>query len=115
MEYDDAITRTRVFNEHAIANAVAKGLGWSDKDLEAWVQKEREHYISQDKGYVVDVDYILCKIEGCPRTEIEGQIKGCGAKFKLGIDLPEDNQYCGACLTVQLWDSQGLFDEFKEN
>lgn len=55
------------------------------------------------------VGYILCQVEGCPRTSPDGQDTTCGLRV-LKLDPQHNDPYCGAVATVDYWYSIGVFD-----
>lgn len=58
--------------------------------------------------------YILCGVEGCPRTSEAGQDTTCGL-VSARIVAPGDvdnplNKLCGSVLTVDHWLDTGMLD-----
>lgn len=58
--------------------------------------------------------YVLCRVEGCPRTTDDGQNRRCGlarlaARMALPIDAM-DSSLCGSNATVDAWIDAGLLD-----
>lgn len=52
----------------------------------------------------VTVCYVLCRVEGCPRTVHEGQEEACGLG-RLGVPLFPESPHCGVTLTLNRWDA----------
>lgn len=51
--------------------------------------------------------YVLCRVEGCPRTTEDGQDQRCGLA-RLGY--ADESPLCGSDLTVDAWIDAGLLD-----
>lgn len=59
------------------------------------------------------IGYILCRIEGCPRTQPgDGQEHTCGLAKLIGsaAAVKRDDPLCGAGATVSHWYAMGIFD-----
>lgn len=95
---DDAAVRARRVHQHDDEAA---------RRIDAYIVEQLAHYLAEDDGWKPGVDYVLCRVEGCPRATPAGQIKACGAA-RIGLDLGTDDQFCGASTTVHLWERNGL-------
>jgi hypothetical protein len=69
-----------------------------------------ERHIAESVAYDGDTPYVLCGVEGCPRSTPEGQDQVCGLAHIYGILQSPHTPLCGAVATVDLWIEQGLLD-----
>lgn len=56
-------------------------------------------------------DFVLCKVEGCPRTTAAGQVEMCGLAKIYGMSYKPESPLCGSTLTIDAWEAAGLFDK----
>lgn len=75
---------------------------FTNKKLQTYVEDQRRKYVNDEEGYAHGVDYILCRVDGCPRTTPEGQVDGCIFNWKTMPSF-EQNEVCGNELTIDLW------------